>query len=319
MTTPAPTPCAICGAPPGPDVETATVPSNVRAHRDERFAVWRCGACRSIHARDDVDLDHYYRDYPFLRARDSRVLRYFQRRLWRRVERAGARRDHAVLDYGCGGGLLVTLLRRRGWAGATGYDAYAEAWADPATLDARYDVVFSQDVIEHVADPLALLATFERLCRPGGLIAIGTPDAAAIDLADVDRHRHSLHQPYHRHVLAHPALIAAARARGWRLVAHHRRPYTNTPVPTLNQPYLLRYLRAFDDTVDVAYDPPRVSWRMFTPGALFDAVFGGLRCPPTEGLAIFRTPAPALAAAEIVAAAAPAAPGAPPPSGILGG
>ena len=282
-----PSPCVVCGAA-GAVAEEATVASNVRAHKHERFTVWRCAACRSIHARDEVDLDHYYRDYPFLRAQDGRVLRYFHRRLWRRLARAGARRDHAVLDYGCGGGLLLAELARLGVAGVAGYDAYSARFADPRVLEASYDVVVSQDVIEHVADPLALLDTFDRLCRPGGLIAIGTPDASGIDLARTDAHKHSLHQPYHRHILAHPALLAAGAARGWQLVRHHRRPYTSTPVPSLNLPYLLRYLRAGDDTVDVAYDPPRASWRMVTPAALFDAVFGALRDPGTDGMAIFR-------------------------------
>ena len=100
---------------------------------------------------------------------------------------------------------------------------------------------------------------------------------------------HSLHQPYHRHILAKDALIAAGRAQGWRLVRWYATSYANTPVPTLNVPYLLRYLRAIDDTVDVAYDPPRVRLAMFGPGALFDALFGALRCPPTDGMAIFRT------------------------------
>ena len=134
-------------------------------------------------------------------------------------------------------------------------------------------------------------ATFAGLCRPGGLIAIGTPDAAHLELAAPERVVHSLHQPYHRHILARAALIAAGAARGWQLVRWYATSYANTPVPTLNLPYLLRYLRAVDDTVDVAYDPPRVRLAMFGPGALFDALFGALRCPPTDGMAIFRTPA----------------------------
>src|SRR5690349_24249576 len=44
--------------------ETATVRANVRCFRGERFAVWRCPGCRSIRARNDVDLAHYYARYP---------------------------------------------------------------------------------------------------------------------------------------------------------------------------------------------------------------------------------------------------------------
>lgn len=288
----APAACVVCGAV-APPAERGAVASNVRAFAAETFALWRCGGCRSIHARDEVDLDRYYRAYPFARATASRVTRFFHGRLWRRLRAAGVAPRARVLDYGCGRGLLVAALRRRG-VDAHGYDAYDSEFADRATLATSYDAVIAQDVIEHVADPLGLLDELGRLVRPGGRVAIGTPDAAAIDLAQPERWRHTLHQPYHRHLLAHPALEAAATARGWAVLRRWRRPYTNSWVPTLNQPYLLRYLRAVDDTLDVAFEPPRFRWAMITPAALLDAAFGALRCPPGDGMIVFQTPAPAL-------------------------
>lgn len=281
--------CCYCGTDPAPVEERAHVRSNVRAHRHERFEVWRCAGCRSIHASDAVDLDAYYRDYPFLRARRSWVTSYFHRRLWKRLTRAGAAARASVLDYGCGSGAFVETLAARG-VDAQGYDAYNPAFAGAGALGRTYDVVVSQDVIEHVDDPLALLDTFARLCRPGGLVAIGTPDAAALDLRRPEAFVHSLHAPFHRHIATRAALLAAGEARGWTPVRWYATSYINTPVPTLNVPYLLRYLRAGDDTVDVGFDPPRVRLAMFTPAALFDALFGALRCPPTDGMAIFRTP-----------------------------
>jgi len=61
------TTCNICSRPDtlGPESEVAYVRSNIRRFRDQRFAVWRCRSCGSIHARDEVDLDYYYRHYPF--------------------------------------------------------------------------------------------------------------------------------------------------------------------------------------------------------------------------------------------------------------
>lgn len=277
--------CHACGAAPAAVAEEGEVRSNVRAHRDTWFAVWRCAACRSIHARDPVDLDAYYAGYPFLRGERSRVTSYLLGRLWRRIRRAGVEPDARVLDYGCGAGLLVDVLRRRG-VDVRGYDAYAPAFADRAALAEGYDVVIAQDVIEHAEEPQAMLDELGRLVRPGGLLAIGTPDAEGITLHERDVH--ALHQPYHRHIFGRGALVAAGAARGWTLVRWYATSYVNTPVPTLNARYLLRYLRANDDTVDVAYDPPRARAAMFTPAALFDAVFGGLRPPRTDGLALFR-------------------------------
>lgn len=277
----------MCGASASAAIETAEVACNVRRFGEQRFSVWRCRECRSIHALGAVDLDAYYEAYPFARATSSRLTRYLHGRLWRRVAKAGVARGASVLDYGCGAGVLVESLRARGLE-AEGYDAYTPAFRRPELLARTYDVVLAQDVIEHVAAPLALLDELAARCRPGGILAIGTPDALAIDLQRADRWRHSLHQPYHRHILASSALLAAAAARGLTLLRYYPRSYTNTPIPTLNLPYLLRYLRAVDDTIDVAFDPPAVRLAMFSPAALWDAVFGALRCPASDGLAVFR-------------------------------
>lgn len=282
--------CTVCGAS-ASAVETAEVACNVRRFREQRFSVWRCGGCRSIHASGEVDLDAYYQDYPFARGAPSRLTRYLHGRLWRRVASAGVEQGASVLDYGCGAGLLVDSLRARGLA-AEGYDAYTPAFQRPELLSRTYDVVLAQDVIEHVDEPLALLEELAARCRPGGVLAIGTPDALAIDLGRADEWKHSLHQPYHRHILASTALLAAAAARGLSLVRYFPRSYTNTPIPTINLPYLLRYLRAVDDTIDVAFDPPTVRLAMFSPAALWDAAFGALRCPASDGLAVFRVARP---------------------------
>src|ERR1044071_6723917 len=114
--------CVVCGAPRTAESETADVRSNVRAFRDELFAVWRCGSCRSIHARDEVDLDHYYRGYPVFAAALDWKLDVVYGNLLRRLQRAGLKPEHRILDYGCGKGLLVKFLHKRGYAQTAGWD-----------------------------------------------------------------------------------------------------------------------------------------------------------------------------------------------------
>jgi SAM-dependent methyltransferase len=197
--------------------ELALVRPNIRRLQHESFNVWRCPHCRSIHAQGEVDLDVYYRAYPFLSVKmDWRSRAMFDNQL-SRLKRAGLSRRARVLDYGCGSGNFVRYLQSHGYSEATGYDAYSTAFGDRAVLERRYDCIISQDVIEHVAAPWELLRTFAELTSPGAIVAIGTPDAEAIDLNTPEDFKHALHQPFHRHILSTQALLGAGQKLGWRL------------------------------------------------------------------------------------------------------
>ncbi len=99
-----------------------------------------------------------------------------------------------VLDVGCGGGLLAEPLARLGGR-VTGIDLAAraleaarrhalhtdlavdyrlEAAEDVANRGERFDVVVASEVIEHVADQPAFVATLAALTAPGGLLVLTT-------------------------------------------------------------------------------------------------------------------------------------------------
>jgi hypothetical protein len=203
--------CVTCADEPDPgQVAWATVHSSEREFEHERFAVWRCPRCRCIHAFGDVDLDRYYRRYGLHETGLDLLERVFYRNKLRFIRRfVPLDRGGPVLDFGCGNGVFVEYLRRRGYTDVAGYDPYSAAHADPGVLGRRYRLVLSTDG-EQVA--------------PGGFLYLQTPDAHHIDLERAATVRQVLKQPYHRHLVTTAWLEAELSQLGFEPVARTHRP-----------------------------------------------------------------------------------------------
>lgn len=108
-----------------------------------------------------------------------------------------------ILDIGCGGGLISEPMARLG-ATVTGADAaqgniaiarlHAEqqgltinyrATTAESLLDecAGFDVVLALEIVEHVADPAAFIASCHDLLRPGGIAIVSTLNRTARSFA----------------------------------------------------------------------------------------------------------------------------------------
>src|SRR5690348_6127172 len=100
-----------------------------------------------------------------------------------------------VLDYGCGGGQIVALGLECGldiW-GADTYSEYSESHGGTSLTpqvrdrvktirndiidfpDGHFDLVLSNQVIEHVVDPEKVIAEVSRVTKPGGLFIAAFP------------------------------------------------------------------------------------------------------------------------------------------------
>jgi SAM-dependent methyltransferase len=280
--------CVICRVRRAPGAEHALVRSNVRRFTSEWFAVWRCCSCASIHADQGTDVARYYQAYPMHSVDLDWRARAAYRVQLRRLVGAGFRREHSLIDYGCGSGAFVQFLRKSGYQNCVGYDSYNPAFAKESLLGKQYDCVLSQDVLEHVEDPWALLHALRRLLVPDGLLAVGTPNASAIDLTHPEAYVHTLHQPYHRHIFSKTALLEIGASFCLSLLRYHPRSYINSAIPFINHRFLIRYLRCQDNTFDAAFEPVRPSLRLLSPLGVFWGIFGSLLAPETDGMALYR-------------------------------
>ena len=179
--TAAPTPCFVCGAPSGARL--------VESHRDRvsglDYRLWSCAGCGVVYAdpHDPVGADWYQKsmagEMTVAPQRDGRYAAFF----------ADLPPEGPLLDIGCGRGDFLCLARDRGYRGASGidYDPQRVAQARAAGLEAHaqdwesfcrsrpggeFAVVTLFDVLEHVPDPVRLLAEVRRLLRPNGHIVI---------------------------------------------------------------------------------------------------------------------------------------------------
>jgi 2-polyprenyl-3-methyl-5-hydroxy-6-metoxy-1,4-benzoquinol methylase len=131
-----------------------------------------------------------YEDYEGDRAE---IARTFARR-WKQLAPWAGVPSPRLLDVGCATGIFLEVARAAGCPGEgldlseyalavtreKGFAARRGTLEEAAFPAESFDVVSMWDLIEHVTDPAALLAECRRVLRPGGLLAISTPDAGSL-------------------------------------------------------------------------------------------------------------------------------------------
>ena len=133
-----------------------------------------------------------------------------------------------VLDVGCGNGVFLLSAKAAGWqvagvepdlaAASRAEDAGVQILADDLrALDgaARFDVVTSSNVIEHVPDPSEFLARIYKALSPGGMLWLATPNAYSQGRRAYGRYWRGLEAPRHCVIFSPNALISTVANAGF--------------------------------------------------------------------------------------------------------
>jgi 2-polyprenyl-3-methyl-5-hydroxy-6-metoxy-1,4-benzoquinol methylase len=134
-----------------------------------------------------------------------------------------------LLDVGCGVGVMVRLLRDLGWdaegidldpaavavAQAGGLRVRVATLADAGLAERGFAAVTSSHVIEHVPEPELFLRQCLRVTRPGGRLALTTPNASSLGHRVFGARWRGLEPPRHLQVFTAASLARLARAAGY--------------------------------------------------------------------------------------------------------
>lgn len=150
--------------------------------------------------------------------------------------------EASLLDVGCGEGYALAFFRKQRWSvHGIDFSSAGVASKNPACLDAlvtgdifellsaeiaagkTYDVVWLQNVLEHVLDPLDLLSSLRSLVAPGGLAVVTVPNDCSITQRSALAAQHIDHAfwvapPDHLTYFDSQSLANTANQTGWQCV-----------------------------------------------------------------------------------------------------
>jgi 2-polyprenyl-3-methyl-5-hydroxy-6-metoxy-1,4-benzoquinol methylase len=158
-----------------------------------------------------------------------------------------------LLDVGSGAGFFLRIAKKLGAieqgvepseyaasvAKKQGLNVFCGTLEDfVSQTDAKFDIITSNHVIEHVPEPVETLAAMKRLLAPGGFIWIAVPNAAYPPSKSLRGLWHSADLPYHLMQFS-PQSIAKAGAEAGLKVRHQ----ATESIPRIVEASLGQYFR----------------------------------------------------------------------------
>lgn len=148
----------------------------------------------------------------------------------------------SMLDVGCGEGYALSYFKDKGWdvrgldfsrAGVESKNPHCAEFLvdgdvtslleDERAAGAQYDVIWLQNVLEHVLDPVALMTFLRSLVKPGGALVVTVPnDFSQLQLEAqrrglIDR-EFWIALPDHLSYFSRDSLVEIGSATGWSVL-----------------------------------------------------------------------------------------------------
>ena len=196
-----------------------------------------------------------------------------------------------MLDVGCGGGANLRAMQALGWephgvdfnpvavqtCRQSGLDVFHGELSQAGFPDGTFDLVSAHHVIEHMADPAALVREAFRILKPGGMLLLRTPNSAALGRAWLGTDWYANDVPRHLILFSPDNLALLVETAGFQ-----RRVIktSSTPKILLNS---LDYRRGARGQVSKSRRPLRMLARMYMTAAAItgrgDEIFAIFRKP----------------------------------------
>lgn len=218
---------------------------------EQRLKQHPLGFYEIINKPSQKELQEYYAKKYYQEGKGSYELQYsdeelmyFQAKLEQRYHMLkrhlpDLERTPAILDVGCGEGYSLAFFQDLGWdIKGLDYSSAGVSSKNPACIDAlttgdvfnllnsevknkvKYDVVWCQNVLEHVIDPVALLHSICELVEVGGCAVITVPNDfsvtqnGALALEHID-HEFWVLPPDHLSYFDYNSFLNVVHSVGW--------------------------------------------------------------------------------------------------------
>lgn len=209
------------------------------------YEMRRCGDCGAVFVGANpatIDFAALYGESYYRGGSDAVFADYVGEQAQRRAQarrrlwwlRHGPRRwprQGRLLDVGCAAGFFLAEARAHydvqgvelsPWAAAyarerLGLDVRTGTLEQAALPAGRFDIVTLWDVIEHVAEPVPLLAEVARVLAPGGRAVLTTGDWGSAYAQSRGADWHLMTPPWHLTMFSRATLARAAARAGLRV------------------------------------------------------------------------------------------------------